>query len=308
MAEDSATGSTRDKAPTSTTPPALASSPSGSSTTVVCCATAPDRPGLLGALGQAAASAGGNVTEAVSHADDASGRFVARLVVTSANPALLSASLSAFPGSCSIHPWPPAPVRAAVLCSRPQHAAAALLAAAAVGELPLTPVALISDLSQPAALAERLDLDFHHLPIGPGPQDRAAQESALAELIESLDVELVVLARYMRVLPAFLCERWYGAMVNIHHSLLPSFVGADPYRRAYERGVKLVGATAHYVTAELDAGPIIAQDVAPVSYLDGPTELATKGAAVESRVLLTALRAHLARRVFIVGDRTVVLG
>lgn len=275
---------------------------------LVCRAQAPDRPGLLGRLGTAVAAAGGNVVEAASRADPVAKVFVARLMVEHANPSVLAAGLDTWPGSVQLHDWPPAPVRTAVLCSRPQHAAAAVLAASLTGQLPIEPVALISDRPEPGRLGERISVPFHHLPIGPGPDDRANQEHQLAELLRAVDVELVVLARYMRVLPAAVCDEWFTQMVNIHHALLPAFPGANPYRRAFDRGVKLVGATAHYVTAELDAGPIIAQDVATVSYLDGPSELSAKGAAIESSVLVSALRAHLEHRVFVVDGRTIVLG
>jgi formyltetrahydrofolate deformylase len=147
---------------------------------------------------------------------------------------------------------------------------------------------------------------FHHLPIDQDADGRAAQEQALDELLREHDVELVVLARYMQILSDDFCRRWAGRVINIHHSFLPAFKGARPYHRAHERGVKIIGATAHYATADLDEGPIIVQDVTPVSHRDEVPDLVRKGRDLERTVLASAVRLHLEHRVLAYENRTVV--
>ena len=193
-------------------------------------------------------------------------------------------------------PHPGAPLPTALLVSRAPHCAADLLARADAGALPIDVRVMVSNHPDLEPLANRWDIPFVLAP------DEAAAEAA----VDDAAVDLMVLARYMRVLSPDLCARWAGRAVNIHHSFLPAFVGADPYRRAHERGVKMIGATAHYVTAELDAGPIIAQDTARVSHRDTVEELRRRGAELERRVLADAVRLHVDDRVVIAGDRTIV--
>jgi formyltetrahydrofolate deformylase len=152
-------------------------------------------------------------------------------------------------------------------------------------------------------VVEHHGIAFEHVPTAGG---KAAAEARLLELVDALDIELVVMARYMQIVSAEVCEALAGRLVNIHHSFLPGFKGARPYHQAWERGVKLIGATAHYATAELDDGPIIAQDVAPVSHHDGPAELQVIGRDLERLVLARAVKAHAEHRVFQLGARTVV--
>ena len=148
------------------------------------------------------------------------------------------------------------------------------------------------------------ELPFFHLPVTR--DTKAAQEAALWALIEEEKVDLVVLARYMQILSDDLSRKLAGRCINIHHSFLPGFKGAKPYHQAYERGVKIIGATAHYVTADLDEGPIIEQDIERVSHRDTPEELIRKGRALERRVLARAVRCHLEDRILINGHRTIV--
>ena len=155
-------------------------------------------------------------------------------------------------------------------------------------------------------LAEQFGVPFHLVEGGLTGDARAAQEAAFAAALDELDPDLVVLARYMRILPETLTDRWKGRMINIHHSFLPAFAGAKPYHRAHQRGVKLIGATAHYVTAELDAGPIIAQGITPVSHRDEVEDLVRKGRDVERTTLASAVRLHLEHRVLIWDNRTCV--
>ena len=149
-------------------------------------------------------------------------------------------------------------------------------------------------------------MPFHHVPVTP--DTRAEQERRLLQLVETLDVELVVLARYMQILSEDFCSRLPGRIINIHHSFLPSFRGGRPYEQAYVRGVKLIGATAHYVTADLDEGPIIEQEVARVGHVHDPAALAAVGRDLECVALARAVRWHLEHRVLLDGDRTVVFG
>lgn len=148
------------------------------------------------------------------------------------------------------------------------------------------------------------DIPFHHLPVTP--DTKAAQEQKLIELVEEEQVDLIVLARYMQILSPELCKRMHGRVINIHHSFLPSFKGARPYHQAYDRGVKIIGATAHYVTSDLDEGPIIEQEIARVDHTFSPERLVSVGGDVEARVLAHALQYHLQHRVLLNGHKTVV--
>lgn len=156
------------------------------------------------------------------------------------------------------------------------------------------------------ALAESYGIEFHHLPVTK--DTKQAQEAQVLELAAQHSIELIVLARYMQVLSPTLCTAMSGRIINIHHSFLPSFKGAKPYHQAFERGVKTVGATAHFVTADLDEGPIIEQGVVRVDHAMDPKELAEEGSNVESRVLAAAVRFYAERRVFLNGTKTVVFG
>lgn len=198
--------------------------------------------------------------------------------------------------------------KTAVLASRAPHCLVDILSRWHAGELNADLSLVASNHEDHRALCEFFGVPFHHLPVPDGATgaDRAAQDLAMQELLITNGIELVVLARYMRVLSPAFVDRWPNRIINIHHSFLPAFVGADPYRQAHERGVKVIGATAHYVTAELDEGPIIGQDVAHVTHRDGVEELTRKGRDLEVMVLARALQAHLDNRVLPWGNRTVV--
>jgi formyltetrahydrofolate deformylase len=194
-----------------------------------------------------------------------------------------------------------------VLASREPHCLGELLLLDAVGELPGRIVAVVSNHATLEDLVARFSVPFHHVPVPPaGPGDRAAHEAALEAAIAPYDPAYLVLARYMRVLSPTFVGRRADRIVNIHHSFLPAFAGASPYRQAFARGVKLIGATAHFVTAELDAGPIIAQDVIAVDHAYTPERMAQAGRDVEKLVLARAVRLVLEERVFLHGGRTVV--
>ncbi|HWL18159.1 MAG TPA: formyltetrahydrofolate deformylase [Bradyrhizobium sp.] len=195
--------------------------------------------------------------------------------------------------------------RVLLLVSKFDHCLADLLYRWRIGELPMTPVAIVSN--HPLATYDGLDLGgipFHHMPVTR--TTKLEQESALWHLIQDSKADLVVLARYMQVLSDALSAKLLGRCVNIHHSFLPGFKGAKPYHQAHERGVKLIGATAHYVTPDLDEGPIIEQDVERISHRDTPDDLIRKGRDIERRVLSRAIRYHLDDRVILNGRKTVV--
>jgi len=191
------------------------------------------------------------------------------------------------------------------MVSKFDHCLADLLYRWRIGELPIEPVAIISN--HPRAAIEHTHLGgipFHHLPVTSG--EKSAQEAKVRAIAEESGAELVVLARYMQILSDEQAAHFSGRCINIHHSFLPGFKGAKPYHQAYERGVKMIGASAHYVTADLDEGPIIHQDVEPISHADTPDQLVRKGRDIESRVLAEAVRLHLEDRVLLNGQRTVV--
>lgn len=199
---------------------------------------------------------------------------------------------------------PALPLRVVLMVSRYLHCLNDLLFRNSVGELNLDVVAVVSNHPDAGRLADSYAIPFRHIPITPDTKHLA--EAALVELVDRERVELVVLARYMQILSDDLCKHLEGRAINIHHSMLPSFKGARPYHQAYERGVKFVGATAHYVDADLDEGPIIEQDLVRVDHALDPGQLGARGRDVESRALARAVRWHAENRIAIHGNRTVV--
>lgn len=195
--------------------------------------------------------------------------------------------------------------RVVIMVSRRDHCLNDLLYRHRTGVLSMTVSAVISNHEAAAQLVAGQGIEFIHIPRSA--DNRAAADAELEKHLERLQPDLVVLARYMQILPADICARWHGRIINIHHSFLPGFKGARPYERAYERGVKLIGATAHYVTADLDEGPIIAQDVEPVDHSMNPARLAAVGQDIEQIVLARAVRLHLEHRIIIDGNKTVIL-
>lgn len=195
--------------------------------------------------------------------------------------------------------------RTLVVVSKFEHCLNDLLFRTAKGELPIDIAAVVSNHSDHQRLVEWHGIPFFHIPVTPETKPEA--EAQLIELAEQMDVELVVLARYMQVLSDELSTRWHGRVINIHHSFLPSFKGAKPYHQAFERGVKTIGATAHYVNSELDGGPIIAQRVTEVDHAYSPEALAAVGRETECKALSEAVRWHAESRVFLAGAKTVVL-
>jgi formyltetrahydrofolate deformylase len=267
-----------------------------------------DRPGIVAAVGAFVADIGGNVVEADQHSDPAAGLFLQRVefdvdaTIDGVHDGF-AAIAERFAMDWSLHDLAARP-RVAVLASRQGHCLGDLLLRNALGEFNGEFVLVASNHDTNAALVERFGIAFHYLPARD--DAREEQELALGALLDEAAPDVVVLARYMRVLPGWLTGRWTERMINIHHSFLPSFAGARPYAQAHERGVKVIGATAHYVTADLDEGPIIAQQVLPVSHRDDPARLERRGRDLEAVVLAEALRLHLEHRVIVYGRRTAV--
>ncbi len=196
------------------------------------------------------------------------------------------------------------PRRVLILVSREAHCLVDLLHRWRTGEMRFDLRGVVSNHEQTREDVERLGVRFHHVPFPPGAKDEAFAE--VESLFAAEAVELVILARFMQVLPPALCERWAGKVVNIHHGFLPSFAGGRPYQQAHERGVKLIGATSHFVTADLDEGPIIEQDVVRVDHTDTVEEMVRSGRDVEKNVLARTVRYLLEDRVLLNGNRTVV--
>jgi formyltetrahydrofolate deformylase len=272
-----------------------------------------DRTGLVAALSEFVFQYGGNILDADQHAEVETGLFFMRLVwdlagFKLARPQIQSALemlATRFQLTWELTYSDVRP-RVAVFASRSPHCLYDLLLAHQLDELGGDLVAVVSNHDDLRSVAGHFGVRFEHVPIAG--DDKARAETAAQRLLGELAVDLVVLARYMQILtPAFVAQ-WPARIINIHHSFLPAFVGAKPYHQAKQRGVKVIGATAHYVTSDLDQGPIIDQDVCHVSHRDDVDELVRKGSDLERRVLTRAVRLHLERRVLLSGNRTIVFG
>jgi len=268
----------------------------------------PDRPGLIAAVSGFLAEAGLNIVDADQHSSD-EGRFFMRMAFDAVPEAERDAVYGRFEREIAArfemeHRFAESEERkrVAVMASREDHCLSDLLWRWRSGELGADVVAVVSNHPEHREQVEMLGLPFHHVPVEP--DAKADAEARILELLAGVD--LLVLARYMQILSGDFLARLEAPAINIHHSFLPAFVGADPYRRAHERGVKLIGATAHYVTEELDAGPIIDQDVTRVSHRDEIADLERIGRDIERLVLARAVLAHLDDRVLLDGARTIV--
>ena len=271
-----------------------------------------DRAGIVAGVSGWIASIGGNIIDAQQHTDAQDGMFFQRVQFTPPDGvdlddleqrfAVVARELGLDHRFCAL-PYRP---RTAILVSKHLHCLSDLLSRAHLHDLSIDVQAVISNHPDAQEISTMYRQQFVHLPVGSQDNGRAEQERQLAALLDSLSVDLVILARYMLVLPENIVTAWFPNMINIHHSFLPSFVGANPYRQAHDRGVKIIGATAHYVSEVLDEGPIIAQDVVRVSHRDDVRELSRRGRDLETVVLANAVRAHVEHRVLVVGNRTVV--
>ncbi len=267
-----------------------------------------DRPGIVAAVTAHIFACQGNVLESSQFNDRESGRFFMRMAfLLAGSESDLRAGfddLAATYGMALTLRAATERQRVLILVSKFDHCLVDLLYRRRIGELDMDIAGIVSN--HPAS-AFGLDLNgtpFHHLPVTPA--TKAAQEAEVAALVDACGATLIVLARYMQVLSDDLARRFAGRCINIHHSFLPGFKGAKPYHQAHARGVKLIGATAHYVTADLDEGPIIEQDVERISHADTADDLVRKGRDIERRVLSRAVALHLDGRVIANGARTVV--
>lgn len=277
--------------------------------TYVLTLSCPDRPGIVHAVSGFLLEHGGNIEEAAQYNDHATRLFFMRVQFACAqlthDDLRLHLKLFAEPFSMqwSLHPLAE-PVRTVIFVSKEGHCLNDLLFRWKSGLLPLDIRAIISNHRDFYQLAASYNVPFHHIPVTAATKPQA--EARQLEIIQSEGAELVVLARYMQVLSDHLCRELSGKAINIHHSFLPSFKGAKPYYQAHDRGVKLIGATAHYVTADLDEGPIIEQDVARVDHTDAVEDLTARGRDTESQVLARAVKWHSEHRVLLNGHKTVV--
>ena len=269
-----------------------------------------DRMGIVAAVANSLAAQGCNILENAQYGDGATGRFFMRVKFT-APPQLTVASFTAafapvaagWQLDWKLHDLSVKP-KAMIMVSKGGHFLNDLLYRTSTHHLPMEITSVVSNHATWQRRVEHEGLQFHHLPVTA--ENRAEQEAVLLRLIDEQQVDLVILARYMQVLSDAMCRRLDGRVINIHHSFLPGFKGANPYARAYERGVKMVGATAHYVTPDLDEGPIISQDVSVVDHADSVEDLVSQGQETESHVLARAVKAHLEHRVLLNGGRAVV--
>jgi formyltetrahydrofolate deformylase len=268
-----------------------------------------NRPGIVAAVTTSLFEHGGDIREAQQFDDSETGKFFARIgfdMTGEIEP--LRTALTEIAGRFSLN-WTlndhSKPRRVLLLVSKFDHCLVDLLYRWRIGELAMNPTAIVSNHSiENFAGVDFCDLPFYHLPITR--ESKMEQEAQIWSLVKETKSELVVLARYMQVLSDALTAKLSGKCINIHHSFLPGFKGAKPYHQAHSRGVKLIGATAHYVTADLDEGPIIEQDVERISHADTPDDLVRKGRDIERRVLARAVRYHLEDRVILNGKKTVV--
>ena len=289
-----------------------AASPPAPPVTATLLVSCRDRTGLVAALSEFVFQNGGNILDADQHAEAETGLFFMRLVWDTAGFKLardgIRAALAALAGRFDLGwelTFSDLRPRVAVFASKAPHCLYDLLLAHQLGELGGDLGLVVSNHEDLRPVAGHFGVRFEHIPVV---GDKAAAEAAAERLLAERGIDVVVLARYMQILsPAFVAKRPAG-IINIHHSFLPAFVGAKPYHQAKARGVKVIGATAHYVTSELDQGPIIEQDVARVSHRDDVSELVRKGGELERRVLTRAVRLHLERRVLVSENRTIVFG
>jgi formyltetrahydrofolate deformylase len=270
-----------------------------------------NRPGIVAAVSTYLFEHGADIREAQQFDDAETGKFFARIGFDLVGSQTLATVREGFAGLAAPFGlvWTlndhTTPRRVLLMVSKFDHCLADLLYRWRIGELEMTPTAIVSNHAiEHYAGLDLGGLPFHHLPITK--DTKMEQEGQIWALVQETKSELVVLARYMQVLSDALAQKLNGKCINIHHSFLPGFKGAKPYHQAHSRGVKLIGATGHYVTADLDEGPIIEQDVERITHADTPDDLVRKGRDIERRVLARAVRYHLEDRVILNGKKTVV--
>ena len=267
-----------------------------------------DQPGIVHAMTSAVLACGGNIIENQQFTDPSTNTFVMRTRFETSQgldgaEKSLNEGLSKFNPSLHIRPTARKP-RALVMVTKESHCLRDLLYLEDLGELNVEIPLVISNRGDLRALVESHGIKFLHLPVTA--ETKVSQEAEILKQINDLEIDFVVLARYMQIMSKEFCNQLPGKIINIHHSFLPGFKGAKPYHQAHERGVKIIGASAHFVTSDLDEGPIIEQDVAHVTHIATPEELRAIGRDIERRVLAKAVKFYADDKVFIVGKRTVV--
>ena len=269
-----------------------------------------DKIGIVAAMANFLVAHDCNIVESAQFNDHENGRFFARIAFNPLSGETLDSLRAAFAavadkfGAEANFYDASVKLKALILVSKLGHCLNDLLFRNEIGALPIDIVGVASNHRQFERLTENHGLKFDYLPITP--ETKPEQEAKLTALVESRGADLVILARYMQVLSADLCARWSGRIINIHHSFLPSFKGANPYQRAHARGVKLIGATAHYVTSDLDEGPIIEQDIDRVTHNMTSDDFVAAGRDVEARVLARAVKWHAEHRILMSGTRTII--
>lgn len=277
---------------------------------LVMTASGPMRSGILGAIGDFLAKAGCNVHDNAQFSDTNVDRFFLRISFRSEKEADRNSLTEGFAAiakalglTYAFHD-PAHKMKVAIFVSRFGHCLNDLLYRWRIGALPMEIVAVISNHLDYQKVVVNHDLPFYHVPVAK--ENKIQAEAEQMRILSECEAELAILARYMQVLSDEMCRTMSGRIINIHHSFLPSFKGANPYKQAYDRGVRLIGATAHYVTANLDEGPIIEQDAIRVTHAQSATDYVSLGRDVESQVLARAVHAHIHHRVFAHGERTIV--
>lgn len=270
-----------------------------------------DKPGIVAAVATTLRDAGCNIEESSQFYDHFCGLFFMRVMFSEVKPEAATRFTADFekPAQQFAMDWHVAPLKTPlktlILVSKEDHCLADLLYRWRSKSLSINPVAIASNHDVMRPLADQHHIPFHYLPITAA--SRNEQENQLRDLVQQSGAELIVLARYMQILSDEFCADFAGRVINIHHSFLPGFKGAKPYHQAYERGVKLIGATAHFATTDLDEGPIITQEVQQVSHRDTPDLMQQLGRDTECRALARAVRLYAEHRVFVYGSRTVIL-
>lgn len=268
------------------------------------------RRGIVSAISAFLADHGCNILDSAQFDDMHTGKFFMRVGFASELDATLETLTADFGAVAepldldwSFHDET-TKMKAVIMVSRFGHCLNDLLYRWRIGALPIDIVAVISNHTDYQKVVVNHDIPFHHIKVTP--ENKPQAEARIMEVVEDVDADLVVLARYMQILSDSMCQKMSGRIINIHHSFLPSFKGANPYKQAFDRGVKLIGATAHYVTADLDEGPIIEQDTVRVTHAQNGSDYVSLGRDVEAQVLARAIHAHANRRVFLNGNKTVV--
>lgn len=267
-----------------------------------------DEPGIVAAVATTLSNNQCNIEESSQFFDHFSGQFFMRVVFSELNNQSLTGFLKDFADNakrfnmnwqvCDLK----TPVKTLILVSKADHCLHDLLYRHRTGSMPIDITGIVSNHDDLRGAAKDAGLPYHLLP-----ENKSAQESAIEKIINETGAELILLARYMQILTNDLCTKFSGRIINIHHSFLPGFKGAKPYHQAYERGVKIIGATAHFATVDLDEGPIITQGVEPVDHTHTPQKMQQMGRDIESRVLAKAVRLFTERRIFLHGQRTIIL-